>query len=406
MSLNSESVRADFPQIKHEIGGHQILYFDSAATTLKPKSVVELTNTYYGEECANVHRGVHALSEISTDRYEKTRDILVKFLNASSRSEIIYTKGTTESLNLVAKSWGENNLKLGDEIIISHMEHHSNIVPWQMLCEKTGAVLKVIPINDLGELEIDEYKNLLSAKTKLVSCVYVSNALGTINPIKEMIELAHANDALFCVDAAQASAHLSLDVKDLDCDFLALSAHKMFGPTGVGALFGKEHILNDMPPIFGGGDMIDTVSFEKTTYNTLPQKFEAGTPNIAGVIAWAPALEYILELGLEDIAKYEHELLVYATDKLSSVPGLKIVGQAKNKAAVISFVIDEIHPHDIATLANKYHIALRTGHHCTQPLMKRMCVPATARASFSIYNNKEEIDKLYTALIKITELFG
>jgi len=406
MSLNSSTIRNDFPQISHQINGNPILYFDSAATTLKPKSVIELTNIYYGEECANVHRGVHTLSEISTDRYELTRNLLVDFLNAKKREEIIYTKGTTESLNLVAISWGEANIKEDDEIIISHMEHHSNIVPWQMLCEKTGAQLKVIPINDKGELLIDEYKNLLGPKTKLVSCVYVSNALGTINPIPEMIKMAHEYQALFCVDAAQASAHIEIDVQALDCDFLAISAHKMFGPTGVGILYGKEELLNSMNPIFGGGDMIDTVTFEKATYNILPQKFEAGTPNIAGVIAWAPAINYIKSLGLTNIAEYEHQLLSYATEKLSSVPGLTIVGQAENKSAVISFIIKDIHPHDIATLANKYNIALRTGHHCTQPLMKRMCVPATARASFSIYNTKEEIDQLYMALIKITELFG
>lgn len=406
MSLNSENVRLEFPQLEHKVAGKKIYYFDSAATTLKTKSVISATDHYYGKECANVHRGVHTLSELATDKYEKTREMLVQFLNAKKREEIIYTKGTTESLNLVAKSWGEANLSADDEILISYMEHHSNIVPWQMLCERTGAKLKIIPINDQGEILLDEYKKLLGPKTKLVSCVYVSNTLGTINPIKEMIRLAHSHGALFCVDAAQASAHLKIDVQDLDCDFLALSAHKMFGPTGVGALYGKEEILNQMPPLFGGGDMIDTVTFEKTTYNTLPQKFEAGTPNIAGVIAWAPAIEYINQLGLNNIAEYEEELLNYATEKLSSVPNLKIIGQAKTKASVISFIINDIHPHDIATLANKYQVALRTGHHCTQPLLQRLGVSATARASFSIYNTKDEIDYLYETLLKITDLFG
>lgn len=406
MTLDPKKIREQFPQIGHKTQGNEILYFDSAATTLKTKDVIDLTLTYYQNECANVHRGIHTLSEISTDRYEKTRNVLQKFLNAKKREEIIYTRGTTESLNLVAKLWGEKHIQKGDEVLISTMEHHSNIVPWQMLCENKGALLKIMPINDKGELLFEEYEKLLSDKTKLVSCTYVSNALGTINPIKEMIQLAHDKGALFCVDAAQAASHMKIDVSELDCDFLALSAHKMFGPTGVGALYGKYEILDSLDPLYGGGDMIDVVTFEKTTYNTLPQKLEAGTPNIAGVIAWSAALEFITKIGFEDIATYEKEILDYATEKLSQVPGLKIIGQAKSKAGVISFVIDGMHSHDIATLANKYHIALRTGHHCTQPLMERMNVPATARASFSIYNTKEEVDKLYEALIKITELFG
>jgi cysteine desulfurase/selenocysteine lyase len=403
--LDFKKIQSEFPQTQELYQGSQIVYLDSAATNLKHKSVIELVNTYYGHECANVHRGIHTLSEVSTGRYEHTRDLLAKLLNSKKREEIIFTKGTTESINLVARTWGDSNLSKGDEILISHMEHHSNIVPWQMLCERTGAVLKVIPINDDGEIIYEEYLKLLNEKTKLLSIVYVSNALGTINPIANMIKDAKEFGVTVLVDAAQASAHLKIDVQALDCDFLAVSAHKMFGPTGAGALYGKEEILNKMPPLFGGGDMIDTVTFEKTTYNVIPQKFEAGTPNIAGVIAWAPAIDFINETGLDNIAEYEHELLKYATEQMSAIPELKIVGTAKEKSAVVSFTIDGIHPHDIATLANKYGLAIRTGHHCTQPLMKRMNVPATARASFSIYNSKEDIDKLVVSLKKIIELF-
>jgi cysteine desulfurase/selenocysteine lyase len=398
-------IQKEFPQTQELYQGKEIVYLDSAATNLKLRSVIDMVNTYYGKECANVHRGIHTLSEVSTGRYENTRDVLAKFLNTRKREEIIFTKGTTESINLVARTWGDQNLKEGDEIIISHMEHHSNIVPWQMLCERTGAKLKIIPINDQGELIYEEYLKLLSKKTKLLSIVYVSNALGTINPVSKMIKDAKKNDTTVLLDAAQASAHMKIDVQELDCDFLAISAHKMFGPTGVGALYGKEEILEKMPPLFGGGDMIDTVTFEKTTYNVIPQKFEAGTPNIAGVIAWAPAIDFINETGLENIAEYEHTLLTYATEQMSSIPELTIIGTAKEKSAVVSFTIEGIHPHDIATLANKYGMAIRTGHHCTQPLMKRLNVPATARASFSIYNSKEDIDKLVIALKKIIELF-
>lgn len=404
--FSTDFIEENFPQVKEQYEGKKITYLDSAATNLKHKDVIALTDTYYGVECSNVHRGIHTLSEVSTNRYEKTRDLLHTFFNTQKREEIIFTTGTTNSINLVAKSWGEQNIKEGDEIIISYMEHHSNIVPWQMLCEKTGAILKVIPINDDGEILIDEYQKLLSHKTKLVSVVYISNALGTINPIKKMIDMAHEVGAKFLVDAAQATSHVKIDVQELDCDFLAMSAHKMFGPTGVGALYGKYNLLDQMPPIFGGGDMIDVVTFEKTTYNTLPQKLEAGTPNIAGIIAWAPAIEFIQNTTIEEISKHEDEILNYATERLSTIEGLKIIGTAKNKSAVISFVLDGIHPHDIATMADKYGIAIRTGHHCTQPLMKRMNVPATARASFGIYNTKEDVDKLYNTINKIIDLLG
>lgn len=404
--FSTDFIEENFPQVKEQYEGKKITYLDSAATNLKQKDVIALTDTYYGVECSNVHRGIHTLSEVSTNRYEKTRDLLHNFFNTHRREEIIFTTGTTNSINLVAKSWGEQNIKEGDEIIISYMEHHSNIVPWQMLCEKTGATLKVIPINDDGEILIDEYQKLLSHKTKLVSVVYISNALGTINPIKKMIDMAHEVGAKFLVDAAQATSHVKIDVQEMDCDFLAMSAHKMFGPTGVGALYGKYNLLDQMPPIFGGGDMIDVVTFEKTTYNTLPQKLEAGTPNIAGIIAWAPAIEFIQNTTIEEISKHEDEILNYATERLSTIEGLKIIGTAKNKSAVISFVLDGIHPHDIATMADKYGIAIRTGHHCTQPLMKRMNVPATARASFGIYNTKEDVDKLYNTINKIIDLLG
>lgn len=403
--MNIEKVLNDFPQIRREHKGNIITYFDSAATTLKPQQVVDAVSHYYLSECSNVHRGIHTLSEVCTDRFELTRDKTQSFINAKKREEIIFTKGTTDSINLVANSFSQMDLGPEDEILISEMEHHSNIVPWQMACERAGATLKAIPINDQGEILIDEYKKLLSEKTKLVSIVFVSNALGTINPIKEMINLAHKKGAKFMVDAAQAVAHEKVDVQDLDCDFLAFSGHKMFGPTGVGVLYGKEDLLNAMPPYQGGGDMIDQVTIEKTTYNVLPHKFEAGTPNIAGVIGLGAAVDYIQELGIEEMKAYEHELLDYATEKMQEVPGLKLIGTAKNKASVLSFVIEGLHPHDIATLANKYHLALRTGHHCAQPLMKRLGVPATARASLSIYNTKEDIDKLVAALTKMVELF-
>jgi cysteine desulfurase / selenocysteine lyase len=404
--LNQVQILKDFPQVSTPFEGQIITYLDSAATTLKTQGVIDAIHTYYAKETANIHRGIHTLSEVGTTKYEKTRDLLKDFINAKSRSEIIFTKGTTESINLVARSWGEANLRPHDEILISHMEHHSNIVPWQMLCEKTGAILKVAPINDQGEIIFEEYVKLLSPKTKLVSIMYVSNALGTINPIAELIVEAKKVGALFLVDAAQAVAHIKIDVQKLGCDFMAFSAHKMFGPTGIGALYGKEEILNQMPPFLGGGDMIDRVSLTKTTYNVLPYKFEAGTPSIAAGIAWAPAIEYINQLGLDAIAHYEHDLLNYATEKLLTIPGLKIIGLAKNKSAVISFTLQDIHPQDIASLANKYGVALRTGHHCTQPLMERMCVPATARASFSIYNTKNDIDKLHQTLLNIVELFS
>lgn len=404
--INIQKIREDFPQVHAKTDGQQIIYFDNAATTLKPKSVIKAMDTYNSKETANVHRGIHTLSEISTFKYENTRDLLVKFINAKAREEIIFTKGTTESINLLAYTYGIQNVKKDDEILISYLEHHSNIVPWQILCEKTGAKLKVIPVNDNGELELEDIPKLLSSKTKIVSFNYVSNALGTINPVKDIIKtIRNSCDAIVHIDAAQASGHMKIDVQDLDCDFLSLSAHKMFGPTGIGLLYGREALLQAMPPFLGGGDMIDTVSFEGTTYNKLPYKFEAGTPNISSTIGWAQSIEYINSLDFKEVYKYEHELLEYATQKMLELGGINIIGTAKQKASVISFTMDGLHPHDIASMMNKYHIAIRTGHHCTQPLMKRMSVPATARASFSIYNTKEEIDRFIDALKSIKDIF-
>lgn len=401
-----EKIRNDFPQIHSKTNGESIIYFDNAATTLKPKSVIDAMEVYNSRETANVHRGVHTLSEISTSKYELTRDKLVTFLNAKVREEIIFTKGTTESINLLAQTYGVANLKKGDEILISYLEHHSNIVPWQLLCERTGATLKVIPVNDKGELELESLNELINSNTKIISFNYVSNALGTINPVKDIIKLAKENSkAIVHIDAAQACGHMKIDVQDLDCDFLSLSAHKMFGPTGIGLLYGKEDLLNAMPPFLGGGDMIDVVTFEKTTYNKLPYKFEAGTPNISNTIAWGDSIDYMSTLDFKEIQKHEDDLLSYATDLMNKIEGVHIVGTAKHKASVISFVMDGLHPHDIASMMNKYNIAIRTGHHCTQPLMKRMNVPATARASFSIYNTKEEIDKFIDALKSIKDIF-
>lgn len=405
--MNELDIKKIFPQVAQTYeDGKRIIYLDSAATNLKHIDVINSLNDYYKKDCANVHRGIHTLSEKATAKYEQTRKTLKNFINASREEEIVFTKGTTDAINLVARSFGDMIVNEGDEIIISELEHHSNIVPWQMLCERTGAVLKVIPVNDDGELLIEEYKKLLSTNTKIVAINYISNALGTINPVSEIIDLAKSNGSYTLIDAAQAMAHTVVDVQKLDCDFLCFSAHKMFGPTGVGALYAKHEHLEKMPPLFGGGDMIDTVTFVKTTYNIPPQKFEAGTPAIAEVIAWKPALDFINELSLDYINGYESEILAYATEKLTSLKGLKIIGNAKKKACVISFIIDGLHPHDIATLANKYRLALRTGHHCTQPLMRRMNVPATARASFSIYNTKEDVDHLYESLKKIIELFS
>lgn len=405
-TLDVARIREDFPILSQRIHGKPLVYLDNAATSQKPQAVIDALAKYYSSQNANIHRGVHALSEIATYEYEKARGKVKLFLNAADSREIIFVRGTTEAINLVAQSYGRKFIKAGDEIIISAMEHHSNIVPWQLLCEQTGAVLRVIPMNDDGELLIDEYEKLLSDKTKFVSVVYLSNSLGTINPVKHIIKRAHERSVPVLVDGAQSTSHLAVDVQDLDCDFYVFSGHKVFGPTGIGALYGKTRLLEAMPPYQGGGDMISSVTFEKTTYNVLPYKFEAGTPNIADVIALGAAIDYVHNIGLDTISSYERELLNYATEKLSALNGIRLIGTAKEKASVVSFVMDNVHAHDIGTIVDREGIAIRTGHHCTQPVMKRFGIPATARASFAFYNTTDEIDALVKALFKVKEIFG
>ncbi len=401
-----EKIRKDFPILFQKVHGKNLCYLDNAATTQKPQSVIDEVIKYYETINSNVHRGVHSLSEMATQAYEESRNKVRDFINASSEKEIIFTRGTTEGINLVAQSFGRMNLKDGDEVIISTMEHHSNIVPWQMICEEKNAKLKVIPINENGELIFEEFEELLTEKTKIVSVVYVSNSLGTINPVKKIIEKAHSFGVPVLLDGAQAIQHFRVDVQDLDCDFFAFSGHKIYGPTGIGILFGKKALLESMPPYMGGGDMISKVTFEKTTYNQLPYKFEAGTPNIADTIGLGKALEYVNQIGIDKIAVYEKELLDYATESLSQIEGLKIIGQAKEKSSVISFVFDIVHPHDVGTFLDFEGIAVRTGHHCTQPVMDRFNIPATARASFALYNTKEEVDVLVNGLKKVLEVFS
>lgn len=403
--LVNNPFRKDFPVAEQVLKGKRLAYLDSAATTLKPLSVIEEMDRYYRHETANVHRGLYWLSENATTKFEATRDKIQGLINAPDRKQIIFTKGTTESINLVAQSYVRHFLSEGDEILLSQMEHHSNIVPWQLVAEEKKLTIRVIPINSDGEILMDEFKKLLTPKVKFISVVYVSNALGTINPVAEMTKLAHAQGAKIFVDAAQAIAHKNVDVQKLDVDFLGFSGHKMFGPTGVGVLYGKEDLLLKMPPYQGGGDMIDVVTFEKTTYNDLPHKFEAGTPSISAVIGLAKAVDYIQQVGIETIKKVEDELLAYGTKKLLTISGLKIYGTAKEKASVISFGIDGIHPHDIASLIDKEGVAIRTGHHCAQPLMKFFGVPATCRASLSLYNNQTDIDQLYQGLVKVKTFF-
>ncbi|MBO9616061.1 MAG: cysteine desulfurase [Dyadobacter sp.] len=405
-NLNIASIRNDFPILNEVVNGKQLVYFDNAATTQKPRLVLDALSGYYEHYNANIHRGIHHLAEKATSAFEQSRKRLQAFLNAAHPEEIIFTYGTTDGINLVASAYGRKFLKEGDEVIISTMEHHSNIVPWQMLCEEKGCILKVIPINDQGELLMDEYEKLLTEKTKFVSVVHVSNALGTINPIKEIIAKAHAVGAKVLIDGAQASSHIEIDVQDLDCDFYSLSLHKIYGPTGMGILYGKRDLLNAMPPYRGGGEMIKEVTFAKTTYNELPYKFEAGTPNIADVVAAKFALDYVDALGKPNIAAYENELLAYATEAVKEIEGLRIIGQAKEKVSVLSFVIDGIHHQDIGVLLDQQGIAVRTGHHCTQPLMNRFGITGTSRASFAVYNTTEEIDKLIQGLHKVKRMLG
>jgi cysteine desulfurase/selenocysteine lyase len=399
-------IRSEFPMLTQTVNGKPLVYFDNAATSHKPQCVIDTINHFYAAHNSNVHRGVHYLSQLATRELEGARDIIKKFLNAASDKEVIFTKGTTDGINLVAQSYGRKFIKAGDEIIISAIEHHANIVPWQMLCEQTGAVLRVIPINDDGELLMEEYEKLLNPKTKFVSVNYVSNALGTINPVKRIIELAHAQDVPVLIDGAQSAPHLQVDVRELDCDFYAFSGHKVCGPTGIGILYGKQHLLEQMPPIQGGGDMIKVVTFEKTTYNDLPYKLEAGTPHIEGGIGLGRAIQYLESIGLDNIAAYEHELLEYATELIGGIPGVRIIGTAKEKASVLSFLVNDIHPHDIGTILDQEGIAIRAGHHCAQPVMQRFNVPSTARASFAFYNTKEEIDALAQAIHTVIEVFG
>lgn len=404
--LDIQKIRQDFPILEEVVNGKPLVYFDNAATTQKPLPVLNALARYYEHYNANIHRGIHSLAEKATSAFEASRYKIQHFMNARRVEEIIFTYGTTDGINLVAQTYGRKFLKEGDEIIISTMEHHSNIVPWQMLCEEKGCVLRIIPINDAGELLMDEFEKMLSEKTKLVSVVHVSNALGTINPIAEIIEKAHAVGAKVLIDGAQASSHITIDVQALDCDFYVFSLHKLYGPTGMGVLYGKKEVLEAMPPYRGGGEMIKEVTFAKTTYNDLPYKFEAGTPNIADVVAAHNALEYVETLGKDKIAAYEHELLVYGTEALSSIEGLRLVGTAKEKVSVISFVMEGIHPEDIGVILDQQGIAVRTGHHCTQPLMQRLGIVGTSRASFAVYNTKEEIDKLVVGLERVKKMLS
>jgi cysteine desulfurase / selenocysteine lyase len=405
-SFDVQKYREDFPTLKQRIRGKPLVYLDNAATSQKPRVVLDALQRYYTSENSNVHRGVHFLSELATRRYEEARTKVRRFVNASDEQEIIFVRGTTEAINLVASTYGRKNVRAGDEILVSAMEHHSNIVPWQMLCQEKDAVLRVAPINDAGEFLLEEYERLLTPKTRMVAVTHVSNALGTINPVRQIIELAHRRGILVLLDGAQAVPHSPVDVTALDCDFYAFSGHKAYGPTGVGVLYGKARLLEEMPPYQGGGDMIRSVSFEKTTYNKLPYKFEAGTPNIAGVVGLGAAVDYLTSVGMEKVSTYEHELLEYATRAISSVPGVRIVGTAKNKAAVVSFLLDDVHPHDVGTILDQEGVAVRAGHHCAQPVMDRFGIPATIRASLALYNTQEEIDFLVSGLRKVSEVFG
>ncbi|MDG1849598.1 MAG: cysteine desulfurase [Flavobacteriales bacterium] len=406
MALDIKNIRAQFPALHQEVHGRPLVYFDNAATSQKPQMVIDAIAHYYNKENSNIHRGVHFLSQQATDKYEVAREAVRRFINADAIEEIIITRGTTEAINLVASCLSQWLFKEGDEIIISAIEHHSNIVPWQMACERSGAVLKVIPVLDSGELDMDAYRNLLNDKTKLVAVNHISNALGTINPVEEMIPLAQEKGALVLIDGAQSAPHTDIDVQALNCDFYCFSAHKMYGPTGVGVLHGKKEILEKMPPYHGGGEMIKEVKFEGSTYNDLPFKFEGGTPNIAGGIGLEASIRFIEEIGIENIAAQEAELLAYATEKLKETGGIRFVGEAKNKAGVVSFLIEGIHPYDAGTILDKLGIAIRTGHHCAQPVMDRFDIPGTMRASFAVYNTKEEIDVFIEGIHKVKQMFG
>jgi len=401
-----EEVRRDFPILGEKVRGKPLVYLDSAATTQKPRVVIERLDRYYRTENANIHRGIHFLSERATEAYEEARATVARFLGAADAREIVFVRGTTEAINLVAQSYGRKFIGEGDEIIVSAMEHHSNIVPWQILREQVGADLRVIPMNNHGELLVDEYERLFSDQTKLVAVTHVSNALGTINPVGEIIQIAHRRGVPVMVDGAQAVPHLRVDVREIDCDFYAFSGHKLYGPTGVGVLYGKASLLDAMPPYQGGGDMISSVTFEKTLYNVLPYKFEAGTPNIAGAIGLGAAIDYLSKVRLDLVAAHERELLAYATEAVSAIKGVRIIGTAREKAAVLSFVLDGVHAHDVGTILDQDGIAIRAGHHCAMPVMERFGVPATARASLALYNQREEVDALVGAIEKVKRVFG
>jgi len=393
-----DAVRSEFPILQQQVHGKPLIYLDSAATTQKPQCVIDAVRAYYECDNANVHRGVHTLSQRATDGYEQARDKVRSLLNAKDRAEIVFTRGTTEAINLVAQAWGRTNLREGDEILITHMEHHSNIVPWQLICEQTGAKLKVAPVTDTGELDLGGFKSLLSDRTKLVACVHVSNALGTINPVETLTRLAHDAGAVMLIDGAQATPHLKIDVQAIGCDFYACSAHKMYGPTGIGALYGRRELLELMPPYQGGGEMIKSVTFEKTIYNDLPHKFEAGTPNIAGAIGFGAAVDFLNRIGLDRIAQHERELLDHGMSLLDQVEGLTQIGRAKEKAGAMSFILEGMHPYDVAPILDYAGLAVRDGHHCTQPLMERFGVTATLRASLGVYNRREDLDALIEAI--------
>jgi cysteine desulfurase / selenocysteine lyase len=406
MALDVERIRKDFPILHQEVHGRPLVYLDSAATSQKPQVVLDALADYYARDNANVHRGVHRLSERATEAYEGARARIQRFLNAAHPREIVFVRGTTEGINLVAQTYGRQTVGPRDEVVITALEHHSNIVPWQMLCEEKGAALRVVPIDDAGEVDVEAYERLLGERTRLVAVAHVSNALGTIVPVKRMIDAAHRRGIAVLVDGAQAAPHLRVDVQDLDCDFYTFSGHKTYGPTGIGVLYGKTALLEAMPPYQGGGDMIKSVSFEKTVYNDLPYKFEAGTPDIAGAIGLGAALEYLEGLGLDRVAAHEHALLVHGTERLSALPGLRLVGTAREKASVLSFLVDGVHAHDVGSILDGEGIAVRTGHHCAMPVMTRLGIAATARASLGVYNTREDIDALVEGLAKVREVFG
>jgi cysteine desulfurase/selenocysteine lyase len=406
VGLDLKKVRADFPILQRRVHGRTLVYLDNAATSQKPQVVIDAIRHYYERDNANIHRGVHFLSEHATEEYEGARKTVQSFLNAADASEIIFVRGATEAVNLVAQTYGRTNVHAGDEVLITAMEHHSNIVPWQILCEEKGARLRVAPMSDSGELLFEDFEKLLGARTKIVAVTHVSNALGTINAVQRIIEMAHRGNIPVLVDGAQAVPHFKVDVQALDCDFYVFSGHKVYGPTGIGVLYGKSPLLDAMPPYQGGGDMISSVTFEKTIYNKLPYKFEAGTPHVDGAIGLGAAIEYVNRLGMDNVAAYEHELLAYATEAVSAIPGIRLIGTAKEKAGVLSFLVDSIHPHDIGTILDQEGIAIRTGHHCAQPVMQRFGIAATARASFALYNTREEVDALVEGIQKVQEVFA